>query len=104
MIKVEITKSDQGIQKMMVSGHALFEVSGQDIVCAGVSSIMVGLLNALDLKTEYHVEINDEANFMLIETQQVTKTGQLICEVGLVQLQTVAQQFPSYIKIREVKL
>lgn len=103
MIKVEIKHQEDYIVLMKVSGHALFDDFGKDIVCAGVSSVMVGLLNALDLKTDYLVEIHEDDQSMMVSTQQPNATGQMICEVGLIQLQTIANQFPKNIKIREVK-
>lgn len=103
MIKVEIKHQEDYIILMKVSGHALFDDFGKDIVCAGVSSVMVGLLNALDLKTDYLVEIHEDDQSMMVSTQQPNATGQMICEVGLIQLQTIANQFPKNIQIREVK-
>lgn len=103
MIEVVVRKKNDQITSLEVSGHALFANYGSDIVCAGVSSVMVGLLNALDLRTDYETQIDEEHNAMTVITENPTQIGQLIIEVGLVQLKTIANQFPKNVKIREVK-
>ena len=47
MIKVIIEKNDSIISVLEVSGHSNYDEKGKDIVCAGVSAIIVGGLNAL---------------------------------------------------------
>ena len=103
MIQVIVKKEQDAITLLKVSGHALFDDYGKDIVCAGVSSIMVGLLNALDIKTNYQTVVDDEKQVMFASTSKISEAGQMILEVGLIQLQTIANQFPNYITIQEVK-
>ncbi len=103
MIQVIVKKEQDAITLLKVSGHALFDDYGKDIVCAGVSSIMVGLLNALDIKTNYQTDVDDKQQFMCASTSKISEAGQMILEVGYIQLQTIANQFPNYITIQEVK-
>ena len=42
-----IEKDDSIINVLEVSGHSNYDTKGKDIVCAGVSAIVVGGLNAL---------------------------------------------------------
>lgn len=101
MINVTLRLNPQGIVGLEVSGHAMAGEYGHDLVCAGVSCVMTGLLNALSLKTEYHCQIDE--NTMVVTTENVTEEGQLILEVGLIQLETIASQFPQNIQIKELK-
>lgn len=101
MIHISVSYQNNHIVKLKAQGHALFDEYGKDIVCAGVSSILTGLLNAIDLKTDYDCWIDDES--MNVETDKVSEIGQIILETGLIQLQTIQQQFPNNIQIREVK-
>ena len=101
MIHINVNYQDNHIVKLTAEGHALFDDYGKDIVCAGVSSIMTGLLNAIDLKTDYECWIDEDS--MNVQTNKVSEVGQIILETGLIQLQTIQQQFPNNIKIREVK-
>ena len=47
MIKVVIEKNNSKIISFEVSGHSNYDEKGKDIVCAGVSAIVVGGINAL---------------------------------------------------------
>lgn len=48
MIKVFITSEQKRYRKIRVSGHADYNIAGQDIVCASVSALLAGLLNGLE--------------------------------------------------------
>ena len=47
MIKVTINYSNDSIDELVVKGHSNFAPKGSDIVCAGVSAIVVGGINAI---------------------------------------------------------
>lgn len=47
MIKVYINKNKNIIDSIKVSGHALYDDYGKDIVCASVSSIVITSVNAI---------------------------------------------------------
>ncbi len=49
MIQIDVLTQDSKILKIEVSGHAYSGEPGFDLVCAGVSSIAVGALNALPM-------------------------------------------------------
>ena len=36
------------LKKFELEGHALFDINGKDIVCAGVSAILIGGINAIN--------------------------------------------------------
>ena len=50
MISVCVKQDAEGIRMIDVSGHAMQAPHGEDLVCAGVSCIMTGALNALDIR------------------------------------------------------
>ena len=49
MVKVKVERSHKEIVTIKIFDHAGYADAGQDLVCAGVSSISVGMMNALDL-------------------------------------------------------
>ena len=55
MIIIEIINKDGKIKKFKVTGHAGLALSGQDIVCAGISAIVQTAIIGLDeyLKTDF---------------------------------------------------
>ena len=48
MVHVKIGIRNEMFQSIVIEGHANSASKGEDLVCAGVSSIGVGVLNALD--------------------------------------------------------
>jgi uncharacterized protein YsxB (DUF464 family) len=47
MIKIQINKTNNKYSSLVISGHSNYDEHGKDIVCAGVSAIVTGGLNAL---------------------------------------------------------
>ena len=45
MIKINVNYDDNYVSKFKVSGHAGYDVSGKDIVCASVSSLVISSVN-----------------------------------------------------------
>ncbi len=99
MIQIKIKCSDSQIKEMSVKGHAGYDEAGKDLVCAGVSSIMFGLLNALDEMSENAVEISVHDRIE-IRTDSMDPILQTILKTGMIQLKTVEESYPDFIKIK----
>lgn len=101
MIKVTVFKAKDTIIKIEVKGHSGYANKGQDIVCAGVSAVTIGTLNAIHLISgkvpEHTIE---EDGFATINFKN-NKEQQLIAKVTLIQLQSIAESYKKYIKIQE---
>ncbi len=76
MIKVKTTKKDNLYNKISLSGHALYDDYGKDIVCSAVSSIVITTINgllALD-KTSLSYKINkDKVEIINIKSDVTTQ-------------------------------
>ena len=98
MIEVKINLSNQKIHKIKISGHALFAPHGEDLVCAGVSSIGTGLLNALDIlvPSSCKLVLKDYISVQVVEDSEVVQT---ILRTGMIQLETIAEQYGDYLKV-----
>ncbi len=96
MIQVKQSK-----KTIVVSGHAMFANAGSDIVCAGVSAIVYGALNALDYfgQIDDSIEVNDQKGKISICFADYNKQQLLVIETLMIQLRTVEDQFPDYLKI-----
>lgn len=105
MIKVKVLRNDsQEIIAFHVSGHADYDESGKDIVCAGVSAVAVGTVNAVEVLL--NIELPSEMKTGLlsvkipdISDQIVSKQAQLLLEAMVVMLQTIKQTYGKYISI-----
>jgi len=105
MIKVRILRMNQRIVGFIVKGHANYDEYGKDIVCAGVSAIAVGGLNAVakalnnDL-TKFKVEMSEGyTSLNVLDTEK--EDLQTILETIEIQFKTIEETYSKYIKIIE---
>jgi uncharacterized protein YsxB (DUF464 family) len=85
-----------------MSGHALFDDPGKDIVCAGASAVVVGSLNAMEQLTGISMVIKDfEKGIISFEVPNTSENEkiQFLLEGMLVSLQTIERDYRDYIKI-----
>lgn len=100
MTHVTITKENNLITEIEIKGHALSGKYNEDIVCAGISSVVFGICNALTSLTDYNEDLIIFADgYIKIPHLTNDNNIQLICEVLIVQLKTIKQSYPKYIDI-----
>lgn len=101
MIIVTITSKQNKIDKLEIKGHANFAEYGKDLVCAGVSAIGVGGLNALASLKDKSIELQMSDGHILIRNASNNEEAQVILNTLIIQLQTVKEIQKDYIKIIE---
>ena len=89
MVKVIYSIDDDMITYLNVSGHANSADKGKDLICAAISSIMFGLMNAIDLLEIDDVDIIDAGNKI---------------EIINIQLKTIEESYKQYINIKRKEL
>ena len=99
MISVNVSFIGKDVQSLTVSGHANYDEYGKDIVCAGVSAIVTGGINALESEMK-NVEIINKANELGVIVVNNNEKIQIILNTILVQLETIENSYEKYIKIR----
>ena len=104
MIKVNVllekTGSSHPIKSLVVDGHAGSGPKGHDLVCAGVSAILIGGINALEEgQSAYDIEVK-EGHVSIVNKNYDEKLNRII-HVILIQLKTIASSYPNHIKITE---
>lgn len=100
MISVCVKQDAEGIRMIDVSGHAMQAPHGEDLVCAGVSCIMTGALNALDILVPQACDLVLETGHVSIRKKEADELAQLLLQAILIQLQTMEAQFSEYMKIK----
>ena len=101
MIKVRINYTDNLISEIEVQGHSNFAPKGSDIVCAGVSAIVIGGLNAIDSLVNNH-NINYDVKDGYVKMSSLSNIEvQKILKVVIVQLKSVEDSYSKHIKIVE---
>lgn len=104
MVKVIYSIDDDMITYLNVSGHANSADKGEDLICAAISSIMFGLMNAIDLLEIDDVDIIDAGN--KIEIINKTKDMRLndYLSLAMIQLKTIEESYKQYINIKRKEL
>ena len=98
MIKVDITKKDNKIEKIIMSGHANYDHYGKDIVCAAASSIVITSVNAVLKINEKAITVSDDDDLKIIINTHDSVTDKIIDNMIdlLIELQ---EQYSKNIKI-----
>ncbi|MBU8879548.1 ribosomal-processing cysteine protease Prp [Bacillus sp. FJAT-29790] len=106
MIQVTIHRKQSGtIQSFTVSGHAFFAKRGNDIVCAGVSAVSIGAINAVHALTGITPEIEQKEDGFLscvipdTIPADTDEKIQLLLEGMVVSLRTIEEEYGQHIKI-----
>ncbi|WP_053367271.1 ribosomal-processing cysteine protease Prp [Bacillus sp. FJAT-27245] len=105
MIDAAIYRNDSGlIQSFSISGHAFFANRGKDIVCAGVSAVSVGAINAIHELTGIVPELEHGDGLLRCALPenipaQEQETIQILLEGMVVSLRTIEEEYGKHIRI-----
>jgi uncharacterized protein YsxB (DUF464 family) len=102
MIKVQINKTNNRYSSLIVSGHSNYDEHGKDIVCAGVSAVVTGGLNALAIENKNKISYRVEDGYVNVDVLDIENDRlQLIMDVIVIQLKTIEESYKKYVKISE---
>jgi uncharacterized protein YsxB (DUF464 family) len=90
---------DRWITHLDVSGHSGSADRGEDLICAGVSTVLFGLCNALDQIAGIET-IRVDQNLIAVDIPEPDQTTDTIMRTGLIQLMTVQEQYSQFMKIQ----
>ncbi|NDI34023.1 ribosomal-processing cysteine protease Prp [Chengkuizengella sediminis] len=105
MITVTIERDhEKKIVRYLVDGHAEFAEAGKDIVCAGVSTLTIGTVNAIEslLNIELPAEMHNgllDVEIPKIEKREISDQTQLLLESMVVMLKSIQESYEDYLKI-----
>lgn len=99
MIRVKkICSSKDKLLGLEIKGHANFDESGKDLICAAVSSIVTGGFNALTKEEITEVILEEGYAKVILKNNAIESC--LVLNVILVQLRTIEESYPQYIDIK----
>lgn len=101
MIKIKISKKNRDINNITISGHAMYDDYGKDIVCASVSSIVTTTVNGILRINEQSISYKQGEGFVeinILNKDEVTK--KLVINM-LDLFKELKQNYPKNIKIIE---
>lgn len=111
VITVTVLRDHKGnVAEFTISGHAGFADLGEDIVCAGVSAVSFGTVNAIGelLKIRLAIEMEEESGFLHcvipdIPNRDTHEKVQLLLAAMLLTLESIASQYGEHVTIKQVK-
>ncbi|MCO7175589.1 ribosomal-processing cysteine protease Prp [Sporolactobacillus kofuensis] len=109
MVKLTIRRDHYGkIVAFKLTGHADSGPHGQDLVCAAVSAIAFGSVNAVESLAKLRMDVaqRDEGGYLECEISDCPadahlEKAQLILEAMLVSMRTIEKSYGQYIRITD---
>lgn len=107
MIRIVVERSPEGrhISSFHVHGHAGYADPGKDIVCAGVSAVTVGTVNAIKSLVGTDLQVSMEKGDLFVRLpegkRQTEHDEQLLLESMMVMLKTIEQSYADFVSINE---
>ena len=96
MIKVSVKKNNEYIDKISITGHAMYDDYGKDIVCSSVSSIVITTVNAIERIDEESISyIENPFSIKVLKRNEITN---ILLENMISLLQELETQYPKNIK------
>ncbi|WP_101844444.1 ribosomal-processing cysteine protease Prp [Halobacillus sp. Marseille-P3879] len=109
MINVSVYRSQGGLSGFEISGHAESGPYGHDLVCAAVSAVSFGTVNAIISLCDIELDIaqGGEGGFLHVKLpphleQETLSKARLLLEGMLVSLQTIENDYHEYIRIKNM--
>ena len=96
MIKITIKKKDSIIYGFTSSGHAEYAKSGKDIICAGVSAIVINTINSVEKFTndQFKLDEQQEMGKIIFDfIQSPSEKSQLLMDSMVLGLQGIQQNY-----------
>lgn len=109
MIQVKVKRSEEIITSIEISGHANSGPYGFDLVCAGVSAVSFGSINAaLKLGSdELKIDQGKDGGYLKVDIPSSLPKDkmdqvQLIFEAMIISLETIEREYKQFIRIQEI--
>jgi len=111
MIEVIVRRTDNDIREVTLSGHAYAAEPGSDIVCAAVSAVSLGTLNAVHLLIGITPEVQQAergGGFLRwsvspLQDEKLHEKQQLLAEGMVIALLAIAEQYGEYVQVQDQK-
>ena len=100
MIKITANRNDGKIINLTVKGHANSAPKGEDLVCAAVSSILVGGCNALSAPNCFAIKL-DSGDAEIKELKRANEHDYEVLETMVIQFKTVEETNKKFLQVIE---
>lgn len=97
MITATFKENNKLIHKFIIEGHANYAPTGQDIICAAVSSLVLATCNALLYLEE--CEVTDEDGLLVCTVKEPSETSNTLIQPLIIGITGIAEQHPKNLKV-----
>ena len=94
---ISITQNDDAVS---VTGHAGYAELGKDIVCAGVTALVQGLVESIRQLTQDMPEWHMSSGEFQLNTENLSKESLFLISSFFIAVQLIADEFPGHVQIR----
>lgn len=94
MIEVSVRENE-----IKVSGHAMYAPNGQDIVCAGVSSLVRTLIRSIEDLTRDKIEYSISPGWADIKYGNLSEKAKTLVDSFFVGICMIADEYPDCVRI-----
>ena len=100
MIRVIIKKEKEEYKKITISGHAMYDDYGKDIVCSACSSIVITTINGILALDKEGLDYEVSKNGMVIDILSMNETTQKLIHNMIGLLKELEEKYPTNIKVK----
>lgn len=105
-VKVERDRESGEIAGYTVQGHAYYGKPGHDIVCAGVSAVAIGTVNAVEKLTGVSLSHDMREGWLQVRVPDHIDSGksehiQLLLESMVVMIESIEDAYGKYIALQQ---
>lgn len=104
MIKARFYRSGEKLIGFLVSGHAGYADSGNDIVCAAVSTAVNMTANGITEIAKQIAAVNVKENEVQLKVETPSAESALLLQSMKLQIELLYEQFPKNIRIYDMEV
>lgn len=106
MIRVDVYTEKEKKRKIVIDGHADYDIAGRDIICAAVSALSLNTANSVEKFTEDKFRASEDDGYFVLEfTDSISERSELLMDSLVLGLTSIEESYgDEYIKVnfREV--
>lgn len=99
MIKANFLRSESFYTAFSIEGHAGYADFGEDIVCAGVTSAVMTVLNGITEVAKINASVEVSDNEIVLNLAERSKTSEVLLSSLRLQLEVLSEDYPDTINI-----
>ena len=104
MINIVVTNKDNKIKKVNILGHALYDDYGKDIVCSGVSSVVITSVNAIMSFNKNYISYESKKDNFEITINEHNEIVDNLINNMINMLKDIENDYPKNVKFRKENL